>query len=107
MTSESAPARSRYRTVLNVCAAIWFVTCGLLLLCAVALGGICLYLLLSHPFDAAGNDRSDELRRGVYLAVACGLTAVAIVWYGRKYFRRAYERIAEIEALVGHGPRGE
>ena len=105
MTAESAPARSRYRTVLNVCAAIWFVTCGLLLLCTLVLGGICVYLLFSHPVDPAGNDRSDELRKGIYLAGACGLVDVAIVLYGRKYFRRAYERIAEIETLVRRGPR--
>ena len=105
MTAESASSRSRYRTVLNVCSVIWFVTCGLLLLSAIALAGFSIYGLIAHPVDAQGVDQSDTLRKGIYLAIACGLVDVGIVIYGRRYFRRAYVRIAELEKMERRGPR--
>ncbi len=106
MTAEATTPRSRYRTVLNVCSVIWFVMCGLLLLLAVGLAGFSIYCLIAHPVGADGKEVDpDVLRKGIYLALACGLVDVGIVIYGRRYFRRAYERIAELEKLERRGPR--
>ena len=98
--------RSRYRTVLNVCRVIWFVTSGLLLAFAVLIGGLSIYFLLARPVRADGTEiELETLRMGIYLAVACGLVDAAIIMYGRKYFRQAEVRITELEQLERRGPR--
>ncbi len=91
--------RSRYRTVLNICMVSWFVICGLLLLF-----GIVMIVVAALALNHGEPEKSAEHWGMIKLGAACGAVNIAIMLYGRKYFRRAYERITELERLERRGP---
>ena len=98
-TKKATPRRSRFRTVLNACWVFWFVVCGLLLLSAVV--GIVLSILGIYQ----GDPQNAESYKGVLkMCLLCGLVDIAVILYGRKYFRYAFMRIAELEQLERRGP---
>ncbi|HZZ71175.1 MAG TPA: hypothetical protein VFE24_02925 [Pirellulales bacterium] len=106
MTEPTTLRKSKYRTVLNVCSFIWYGACAILFVAAVALAGVSIYCLIAHPVGADGKELDPRtLQKGIYLAIACGLVDVAIVIFGRRYFRRAFARMDEIDKLERRGPR--
>lgn len=99
----AAPAKSKYRRIINVCYYLWFAMCSLLFVMAVFIASVSAAGLLRPDLLAAKVD-PDELKRYLYLAVACGFVNVAVILFGRRYFRVAYQRLAELEAHERRGP---
>jgi len=100
--SATSPTGSKYRRIINVCYYLWFAMCSVLLIVAVALAILSALGLLKPEW--APNGQPETFKHGLYLAVACGLVNLAVIMFGRKYFKVAYTRLAELEAHERRGP---